>query len=557
MEEHARVQASRRAHIAHTTRILNKCKEILAKENPDEMEINSLNTSLDQLVRKRTLIHELDQKIEAKITDAKELESEIFEAKELSCELEEKINHIRKFIDLSISTMNIQSNVIAQENIGTSSSAILQNTNTVYVEPSLAPVNVQSQTHVQSMASGIPSAENDTNPLNISTPSEDTPTTQLPPPNTVPTVSQTMLKLPKLNLPIFSGNPLHWQSFWDSFDAAVHRNPSLSGIQKFNYLKAQLRDKALHSIMGFQLTNSNYEQAITLLTDRFGQPHKVINAHMQALLDITSPDTQLESLQKFYDTLETHIRALASFGKAQETYGDLLIPIILGKLPNEIRRNLARDHTSPDWTIDQLRNALQKELRILEAEKFVNPTENKDPKSSITSSFYTGIPSYPSAQNPTSGPKAPPPCAYCKKAHSSKNCQTVTDYQKRLEIVKKDNLCFNCLGNHKASKCQSRNRCVNCNRKHHTSLCSKENQPSASNKDRKTPNEDTPQKQEPTHATLTPTTQMSYMDPRSHQTLLKTAIAKVRSDCITIEANILFDEGAQRTFIYHNLLYQN
>ena len=129
MEEHARIQASRRAHKAHTTRILNKCKDILAKENPDEMEINSLNTSLDQLVRKRTLISKLDQKIEAKITDAKELESESFKAEELSCELEEKINHIRKFIDLSISTINIQSNVVAQENIGTSSSAISQNTN--------------------------------------------------------------------------------------------------------------------------------------------------------------------------------------------------------------------------------------------------------------------------------------------------------------------------------------------------------------------------------------------------------------------------------------------
>ena len=133
------------------------------------MEMNSLNTSLDQLVRKRTLIHELDQKIKAKITDAKELESEIFEAEELSCELEEK--------DGYISTINIQFNVITQENI-----AISQNTNTVYTGPSLAPVNVQSQTHVQSMTSGISSAENDTNPLNISTPSEDTLTTQLPRP---------------------------------------------------------------------------------------------------------------------------------------------------------------------------------------------------------------------------------------------------------------------------------------------------------------------------------------------------------------------------------------
>jgi hypothetical protein len=45
--------------------------------------------------------------------------------------------------------------------------------------------------------------------------------------------------------------------------------------------------------------------------------------------------SQLEDLQEFYDTLETHIRGFASLGKAQESYGDLLIPIIVGKLPND------------------------------------------------------------------------------------------------------------------------------------------------------------------------------------------------------------------------------
>ena len=96
------------------------------------------------------------------------------------------------------------------------------------------------------------------------------------------------------------------------------------------------------------------EQAVTLLKSRFGQPHKVINAHMQALLDIKSPNRQLENLRKFYDTLETHIRGVTSLGKAQESYGDLLIPIILGKLPNDVRKNQARDHPTPDWTINEL-----------------------------------------------------------------------------------------------------------------------------------------------------------------------------------------------------------
>ena len=46
--------------------------------------------------------------------------------------------------------------------------------------------------------------------------------------------------LPKLTLPCFSGDLLCWQTFRDSFDAAVNQNPSQSGIQKLNYLRAQV-----------------------------------------------------------------------------------------------------------------------------------------------------------------------------------------------------------------------------------------------------------------------------------------------------------------------------
>ena len=113
--------------------------------------------------------------------------------------------------------------------------------------------------------------------------------------------------------------------------------------------------------------------------------------------------------------------------------------------------NLARDHETLDWTIDQLRNALQKELRILETGKFVNPTlnENEETKGSIASSFHTGvsllIPHRPVIQIPEQ--RSPNLVSTdCKKAYSSKNCKTVTDYQKRIEVIKKENVCFNCLG---------------------------------------------------------------------------------------------------------------
>ena len=65
---------------------------------------------------------------------------------------------------------------------------------------------------------------------------------------------------------------------------------------------------------------------------------------MQALLNLPSPANDKSSLQQFYDSMETHVRGLASLGKSQETYGDLLVPIIIGKHPNNLKRNLARTH---------------------------------------------------------------------------------------------------------------------------------------------------------------------------------------------------------------------
>ena len=62
-------------------------------------------------------------------------------------------------------------------------------------------------------------------------------------------------------------------------------------------------------------------------------------------------------------------------------------------------------------------------------------------------------------------------CVYCKGAHSAPNCNVTTDHHKRVEYIKKEGLCFNCLAKHKVAQCTSRNRYKQCSRKHHTSIC--------------------------------------------------------------------------------------
>ena len=190
-------------------------------------------------------------------------------------------------------------------------------------------------------------------------------------------VSQNVSRLPKLTLPTFEGDPLEWQTFWDSFDSAVHSNNVLSDVQRLNYLRAHLGGEASRAIAGFPLTSANYRQSVGLLRDRFGQPQRIVNAHMQALMNLPSPKNEIRSLREFHDAIENHVRGLLALGWTTALYGALLVPMVLGKLPPDTRRNLAREHSNLEWTIDELRVLLQERYVFLKQAHVFPPLQLK------------------------------------------------------------------------------------------------------------------------------------------------------------------------------------
>ena len=72
-------------------------------------------------------------------------------------------------------------------------------------------------------------------------------------------------KLSSLNIKQFYGNPLEYQSLWESFRAAVHENDTLRDITKFNRLKSYLKGQVLSAISGISLFEENYSEAIEIL----------------------------------------------------------------------------------------------------------------------------------------------------------------------------------------------------------------------------------------------------------------------------------------------------
>ena len=57
------------------------------------------------------------------------------------------------------------------------------------------------------------------------------------------------VKLPKLDVPQFSGNILHWTRFWEQFCISVHERPSLSNAEKFVYLQQALKGGSARNLI--------------------------------------------------------------------------------------------------------------------------------------------------------------------------------------------------------------------------------------------------------------------------------------------------------------------
>ena len=290
-------------------------------------------------------------------------------------------------------------------------------------------------------------------------------------------------KLPKLSLPIFTGNILEWQTFWDSFESSVHHNDSLSDIQRFSYLRSLLQGDAARVIEGFPLTHTNYIQAVELLKERFGQEHQIVYAYMLGLLELPRPTSTIVSLRMFQEKMESYIRGLQSLGQGQESFGNLLVSIILGKLPADVKRNMTRDRVNNKWQLQDLRQALKKEIDILES----------------------GLPTLTSEMHPASA-------SFFTSTGSNPQRTRICDQQ---EVVP-------------ASGTNMEFKASNFVPAH-------------------APGGSSPGPSDAILQVFYSTTQ-----PRS-RVLLKTAVAKVTVEIYTVDANILFDEGAQRSFVTRDL----
>ena len=257
--------------------------------------------------------------------------------------------------------------------------------------------------------------------------------------------SSVSAKLPKLELPRFSGCVTEWCSFWDKFNAVVH-DSSLPEVTKFTYLQSVLRGEALDAIKGLATTAESYQVARDILVKRFGRKERIIFGHIQKLL--TTPSAKHSTLWNLHDDLLASVRSLEQLGVGGDAYGVVLTPLLLHRLPNDIRLEWARVGEGKEGDLSFLLDFLYAEIGRRERSQtfdsfqpgiqlqgrkdrvFSNPQScEMKPKAHANPS----VAAFVASENPYKR------CAFCTGEHYSDQCSQIKDLDldKRKEKVKK------------------------------------------------------------------------------------------------------------------------
>ena len=122
-------------------------------------------------------------------------------------------------------------------------------------------------------------------------------------------VSETGVRLPKIEVPTFDANVLGWNLFWEQFEVSIHSKIHISDAEKFAYLRQAVKDgPARHVIKGLAHSASNYANAVECLHKRYNKPRQTHKAPVRAILNVASiKDRNGKELRQLHDVLGQHL----------------------------------------------------------------------------------------------------------------------------------------------------------------------------------------------------------------------------------------------------------
>ena len=196
------------------------------------------------------------------------------------------------------------------------------------------------------------------------------------------------------------------------------------------------------AIAGFSLSATNYQAAVVVLQERFANPQAIIANHMEKLLKLPSVSNARDTkqLRNVYNALEANIRSLKTLGIKSEQYGSLLVPVMLNKLPQELRLVISRKFERDLWDFDLFIRVFREELEARERCVSIGVSSSEEPVPALRR--LPRPPNLPTAAALLSSGNNKQTCTFCKGTHSSTSCSIVTDVSAQKKVLKGEGRCY-------------------------------------------------------------------------------------------------------------------
>ncbi|XP_071054978.1 uncharacterized protein [Onthophagus taurus] len=154
--------------------------------------------------------------------------------------------------------------------------------------------------------------------------------------NTTRAINSHSPKLPRIDLPKFSGDYLQWKHFHDLFDSMVKSNSELSLVEKLHYLKMSVTEEPAQLLKNIAICEDNFARAWDILIDRYENKGILIDSHLSVLLSTRSIKHESSSeLKRLISEIKENLGALEALDCPTNQWDNILFFLIVRRLDPE------------------------------------------------------------------------------------------------------------------------------------------------------------------------------------------------------------------------------
>lgn len=291
------------------------------------------------------------------------------------------------------------------------------------------------------------------------------------------------------SLPVFSGDPLEWHHFKNAYETSTKLG-EYSEKENVSRLFDSLKGEARENVSTLLATSQDSDSIMRTLELYYGNKKIVAEKIVSDLKALPGLDSGKINLTRFAAKLKSATLAFKTFKLFGYLHSPELVKCIGDKIPSALRYSYNRYAalvTNDLPELEKLSDYLFHEAELASAagifENIVElptgastrkPAEKKDSRTTKTGAVHAMSLETDTAVHPAekSGGKNYV-CVVCAEAtHHPSRCPLFVSatVDARWRIVKKYNLCFNCLRTgHSRNNCNAK-KCSKCNNPHHSML---------------------------------------------------------------------------------------